>query len=221
MRENPSELADTGPFRTADGIIHNISYIGNTNGMLRCLHFTDPVIKGNHGRIVNTVILIIRIDFSKSHQFIICHDGNGNLGSKFLGKGWILIKEFLQITLLIFQDHQKTICAELHSLGQLCDGFLGEISGFFNDERTSGDLCHRGGDILLIEVLCINLCHSGRTVSTFLAQSLCKTDTQSRSSASRITCDHQVSASGSLILLKLVQSFLHCTGNLLLKSLDC
>ena len=163
--------------------------------MLRCLHLTDPVIKGHRSRIIDTIILIICIDLTKGHQLVIRHDRNGDFRGKFLCKGRILVEKLFQITLLILQNYQKTVCAELHGLGKLCDGFLCQISGFLNDESTSGNLCHRGGDIFLIKILCIDLCDSGSAASPSLAQSLGKTDTQRRSSASGITCDHQIAAS--------------------------
>lgn len=59
--KDSSKLTDTGALRALDGVIYNISYVSNAYRMLRCLHLTDPVIKGHRSRIIDTIILIICI----------------------------------------------------------------------------------------------------------------------------------------------------------------
>ena len=111
----------------------------------------------------------------------------------------MLLKQLFQIFLLIFQNHKKCICTELHRFGKLFHNGIIQITGFLNDQRTTRNLGNRRRDILFIEILCINLCNLYRFLAFFFTDRLCKTNTERRLSTALCTKNDQIADSGRLI----------------------
>ena len=98
----------------------------------------------------------------------------------------------MYVFLLILQDQNQSVGAELHRRRQLIDGLIIKIPGLFNDQRATCDLCNRRSDILLVQVCRKNLRHLYDLAATVLCNRFCKIHRQRRLSRTMCTKNQNI-----------------------------
>ena len=108
-------------------------------------------------------------------------------------------QQFMHVLLLILQNYDQSVRAELHRCRQLLDRIVIQIAGLLNDQRTACNPGYGRCNVLLIEIRRINLRHLDHLAAAVLSDRLCKVHCKRRLSRAMCTENEDISRLGSTV----------------------
>ena len=137
--------------------------------MIVRLTISNPIIKCQHGKFIIRESQLSCIRSCKCNQFIIRKYRNIYLVLKLGCQIGILVKQPLDLCLLVFQYDQKTSCITLHCQTQCHHRCIRQASCFLNDQRSAFQLSKCLIDISGVQLLSADL---GKSAAFYTLQLL-------------------------------------------------
>lgn len=125
-------------------------------------------------------------------------------------------QQFMHVLLLILQNYDQSVRAELHRCRQLFDRIVIQIAGLLNDQCAACNPGHGRRNILLIKIRRINLRHLDHLAAAVLCDRFCKVHCKCRLSRAMCTENEDISCLGSTVT-SLGFCLNDCIGNLILQ----